>query len=551
MKFAIDRFVNNREGQEMEVSAADIYEQCHGGKPLRADTRFYCPECHERVFWRCRSSSGRLPDVFSHYAKTDSSPECDKRVDGHSDLYIYERTGLPLYLSLKYGDVYSLNIAFPAIGEHLLRIASENNVAIKINDSMDVKVTQSRFFSDETTLIPVAFLPPHEKNYRISISAPTSLIGLRKKWSDYADGFASGGAIFNIQSSGGKKIKRGDSITIGKEYYAVAKDLIPRTWYSKPLYPEIKHRVVGKIALNNTTYNVYVFSVDVSADSSRFETLNTFFYNHFKVWLVEQTATIVPIWPPIIERGDWISFSPRGQVYCSVESGNDSPKVFTYTGSNALDVPVRTDANGNNSVKFNIYSNDPTMVSVDRKYTGREVGIRKATPPVVATGHTVKFFVAATEIIRDEPIDYESISSGISVKSNTKFTLLQKSKKHIYRTVAIDQPSVSIDIPNDTDELIMAYGRTGVGFVPFESVPVTYPQKSTVFDESIIVTQIQSYAKGDMILAPMWIREVISFCSQNQYYKIQQSITASICNGRIKKGLVMYLNQFRRTFING
>ncbi|MBQ2428994.1 MAG: hypothetical protein II264_10950, partial [Ruminococcus sp.] len=163
------------------------------------------------------------------------------------DLYIYERTGLPLYLSLKYGDVSSLNIAFPAIGEHLLRIASENNVVIRINDSMDVRVTQSRFFLDETTLIPVAFLPPYEKNYRIAISAPTSLTGLRKKWSDYADGFASGGAIFNIQSSGGKKIKRGDSITIGKEYYAVAKDLIPRTWYSKPLYPEIKHRVVGKL----------------------------------------------------------------------------------------------------------------------------------------------------------------------------------------------------------------------------------------------------------------------------------------------------------------
>ena len=146
MKCAIDRFVNNREGQEMEVSAADIYEQCYGGKPLRADTRFYCPECHERVFWHCRG--GRLPDFFSHHAKTESSPECDKRVDGRSDLYIYERTGLPLYLSLKYGDVYSLNIAFPAIGEHLLRIASENNVVVRINDSMDVRVTQSRFFSD-------------------------------------------------------------------------------------------------------------------------------------------------------------------------------------------------------------------------------------------------------------------------------------------------------------------------------------------------------------------------------------------------------------------
>jgi 4-hydroxy-tetrahydrodipicolinate reductase len=75
-------------------------------------------------------------------------------------------------------------------------------------------------------------------------------------------------------------------------------------------------------------------------------------------------------------------------VYCSVKSGNDSPKVFTYTGSNAFDIPVKIDANGNNSVKFNIYSNDPTMVSVDRKYTGREVGIRKGTLPVATTGHT-------------------------------------------------------------------------------------------------------------------------------------------------------------------
>lgn len=430
-------------------------------------------------------------------------------------------------------------------------MASENNVVIKINDSTEVRVTQSRFFSDETTLIPVTFLPPYEKNYKIAISAPTSLTGLRKKWSDYADGFASGGAIFNIQSNGGKKIRRSDSITIGKEYYAVAKDLIPRTWYSKPLYPEIKHRVVGKIALNNTTYNVYVFSVEVSADSSRFETLNTFFNDHFKVWLVEQTATIVPIWPPIIERGDWISFSPKGQVYCSVESGNDTPKVFTYRGSDALDVSVKIDSCGNKSVKINVCSSEPVMVSVDRKYTGREVGIRKDTLPDATTGHTVRFFVDETEIVRDASIDYESISSGITIKSNTRFTLLQKSKKHIYRTVAIDQPSVSIDIPNDTDELIMAYGRTGVGFVPFESVHITHPQKITAFDETIIVTQIQSHAKGNMILAPMWIREIIVYCSQNQYYKIQQAITASICNGRIRKGLVMYLNQFRRAFING
>ena len=549
MKFAIDRFVNNREGQEMEVSAADIYEQCNGGKPLRADNRFYCPECNERVFWHCRG--GHLPDFFSHHKRLDSSPECDKRVDGRSDLYIYERTGLPIYLSHKYGEVYALNIAFPAIGEHQLRWAYENNVVLKINDSIDVRVTPSRFFANETTLIPIAFLPPYEKNYKIALTSTASLTTLRKKWSDYADGFASGGAIFNIQSNGGKKIKRGDSITIGKEYYAVAKDLIPRTWYSQPLYPEIKYRVVGKIALNNTTYNVYIFSVDVSTDSGRFETLNTFFHDRFKVWLVEQTASIVPIWPPVIERGDWISFSPKAQVYCSVESGNSSPKVFTYSGRDAFDIPIKIDANENKSVKLNVYSTDPVMVSVDRKYTGREVGIRKGALPIVTTDHTIEFLVDNAAIVRDKPVDYESISSGITVQSNTKFTLLQKSKKHIYRTIAVDQPSVSVDVPNDTDELIMAYGRMGAGFIPIESVPIAYPQKNTIFDEAVIITQIQSHSIGIMVVAPIWIREIISYCSKHEYHAIQQVITSSICNGRIRKGLVIYLNQFRRTFING
>ena len=549
MKFAIDRFVNNREGQEMEVSAEDIYEQCQGGKPLRANTRFYCPECNERVFWHCRG--GQLPDFFSHHKRLDSSPECDKRVDGRSDLYIYERTGLPLYLSHKYGDVYSLSIAFPAIGERLLQRASENNVVIKINDSNDVRVTQSRFFSDETTLIPITFFPPYEKNYKIFISVPASLTSLQKKWSDYAEGFAIGVAIFNIQSNGGKKIKHGDSISIGKEYYAVAKDLIPRTWYSQPLYPEIKHRVVGKIDLNSTTYNVYVFSVDVSTDSRRFEALNTFFYDRFKVWLVEQTATIVPIWPPVIERGDWISFSSKSQIYCSVESSNESPKVFTYTGSDTHPIPVKTDAAGNKSVKFNIYATDPVMTSVDRKYTGREVGIRKGALPVVTEDHAIKFLVYDAEIIRDEPVNYESISSGITVKSNSKFTLLQKSKKHIYRTISIDQPTVSIDITDDIDELVMAYEYTGVGLIPFESVPIVHTPKNTALNEAIIIAKIQLHSKGAMIVAPIWIRDILSYCSKHNYYKIRQAITSSIYNGCIRKGLVIYLNQFRRTLING
>ena len=126
MKYAIDRFVNNREGKEIEVSASDIYEQYRGGYIPRKHDRFFCSECQEKVFWRCRG--GQQPDVFYHQKKTDFSPECDKRVDGNSDLYIYERTGLPIYITHKYGDVYDLNIAFPALGEQRLQQAFNNKL---------------------------------------------------------------------------------------------------------------------------------------------------------------------------------------------------------------------------------------------------------------------------------------------------------------------------------------------------------------------------------------------------------------------------------------
>lgn len=89
MQSAIDRY---KLGTEAEVCASDFY----GHYIPRRDSRFYCPECGEPVFWRSRG--GSQPDKFCHYTKTSSSPECDKRVDGHSGLNLYQRVGLSVYL---------------------------------------------------------------------------------------------------------------------------------------------------------------------------------------------------------------------------------------------------------------------------------------------------------------------------------------------------------------------------------------------------------------------------------------------------------------------
>ena len=273
MKDAIDRFVNNREGREIEVSAEDIYEEYRGGYIPRKHERFFCPECQEKVFWRCRG--GQQPDVFYHQKKTDISPECDKRVDGNSDLHIYERTGLPIYLKHNFGNTYTLNLAFPALGEQKLHQAFSSKLSISISNKLRFPITPSRFYADETTLIPIDFVPYYGKNFEIEIIGVGASI-IQKKWSDYADGFCSDGAIFSIHNDYGKKIKRGHSITIGKDYYLVSKDF-------RPLYPEIHSRKIGRIRLNDTDYYVYIFNVDISVESAQFSNINNYFYKRFRV----------------------------------------------------------------------------------------------------------------------------------------------------------------------------------------------------------------------------------------------------------------------------
>ena len=124
MKYAIDRYGVSL---EKEVRADIFYNKYISQK----SSRFFCPECGEPVFWSSRG--GVLPDRFSHYKKTENTPECDRRVDGRSGLNLYERVGLPVYLTAKASNQFCLNIGFPAINGQLLSEAARQGMKVCIS----------------------------------------------------------------------------------------------------------------------------------------------------------------------------------------------------------------------------------------------------------------------------------------------------------------------------------------------------------------------------------------------------------------------------------
>lgn len=361
MKYAIDRYGI---GNEIEVNADDFDNQHY--IPQRR-TRFYCPECNEIVFFRAKG--GSHPNQFYHKEKTDRTPECDKRVDGRSNLTISQRVGLPLFITQISTGNFQLNIGFPAISAKTLDNAAQFDCTVKISSYQQcrtVKVNQTNFLSDNTTLIPIDFIPLYGRNYSISVVGKAQFFDLQRKWSNYADGFESNGAIFSYSETGGKKIRRGDSISTNRYYYAVIRnDFL--------YHPNISQTVIGKAIINKTAFKIIKFMIDVSVDNAReFTHISSYMKSSFGVWLLECPPELIPVWPPVVQQDYMIPVKNYSKVVCAVSSGNDKPNVYSYFGNAVYRKEVKTISKGIHTVELSL-GLYPTILSVDRKYAGREI----------------------------------------------------------------------------------------------------------------------------------------------------------------------------------
>ncbi len=523
MKYAIDRFIT---GLEKEVCADDFY-----GKYIpRKSNRFYCPECGLQVYWV--SKGGNQPNKFKHPPRTETSPECDKRVDGRSDLYLYERVGLPVYLTRPSENSFQLAISFPAVGSKMLASGAAQNARVIIRGngtSRTVSINTNNFYPDSATLVPVNFLPSDNSVFKIEVS-PGSMYS--RKWSNYAEGFTSTGAIFTYDEAGGKKVHRDDSISPGRQYYVVARQ------FPCP-FNEIQYNAVGTLKLQNCNYQVYCMTVNVSLQNERrYSQISDFFRYRFGVGLLETAPEIIPLWPPVIER-DVLIPAKDSRIYCAITSGNDDPSVYSYVGNQVLSIPVQKDRNGEKHIFVKAGAID-TVLSVDRKYVGREIVFREKTLAYNTAIYDFGIRSHHGKAVLPGEMIHDDLSDGGILSSNSKFDLLLGSTDHNFLRIPVRANETLL--PSISNLKILLVSVEG-GVLYSQSVinPVLVNQ-----EEYVDIQNLVQQFRGEYIPVPRWVCTLLNDLSRKGLTSVAQAITGHISNGKLPTGAIKALQAILR-----
>jgi len=534
MRYAVDRYIL---GCEQEVTAESFLQYSH--IPERKN-RFFCPECGETVFFRAKGSG-----EFYHQPRKDITPECDKRVDGHSGLSLHERTGLPLYLVLDAGEWYCLGISFPPLGEQTLDVAARHKVNVRIvahGQECKFGVSSLLFLANQSTLLPVDFLPPAGENYTVELQNAGDIAGIRQKWANYADGFEAAGALFQYGEESGRKIHRGDGISPGKKYY-----LVTERSYTPP-YPEICSERIGFIRLKDGELTVSRLTVNVSTrNADQYSSINSYLRSEFGIWLLKTAPELTTLWPPTVLQQDAQvpAASAVRKIYCSVSSGNDTPNVYYFYPGNSVSQL--------NVVKNSVilpFDGSEIAASVDRKYVGREVFYRNRR--TLRSAHAFSYEVTL-EDGSGHPLDWKTLTQASfatvrSIKANAKMELWIGCKGNIYQHVTIRENITQMPALEYPEEVYLVV-RENNDYSIFCSCCAKRTEGAVQLDEACALTTLKRHRYGPLVPAPVWVAWLVRDCGKQGNITLARFICDEVNGGKIRLGLLKALFSMKKIMI--
>ena len=325
------------------------------------------------------------------------------------------------------------------------------------------------------------------------------------------------GAIFSYSETGGKKVRRGDSISTNRYYYAVVKnDFL--------YHSNISQAAIGKIIINKTAFKIIKFMIDVSVDNTKdFTHISSYMKSNFGVWLLECPPELIPVWPPVVQQDYMIPIKNDSNVVCIVSSGNAEPIVFSYSGNAVYKKEVKTVSKGVHTVELSLGSY-PTILSVDRKYAGREVAFIAKALDRSSYSYNFSFINSAGEENELTKICENEVAKGFLLNSNSKFDLYLGTSEMVYKHFSVREHQTSISENQGITEISLLIGSNVYECIKFIK-DVALDADMNIFSQTIIAS-----AKGSLMPTPVWVNHILQYLKKNQYEQLYQAIIRTMIN---------------------
>ena len=303
-------------GKEILVSARGVQSEFRGIPPR--GIRYICPLCRQPLFPAAMSLGGKQSPHFRHERNNERARKCELYASSFGYFSTYQRIPMPMFIkkSRAREESYDIEGGFRRLSESVLAELEHEGASLEMGQKR-YKITAQRFKEGLTKL-------PFERaslKWGSSVRLINSSLDLDQTWGRPED--AKRAMIFTRDdcSNRGKRVKMGDPLVFGSDYYLVA----PKCETSAIMEAFPESRRVGSAGSCMPFPSLEVFEITLVKESSAWTKAQVFLEDcDFKVAEVGETPQL--IWPPsLASEGDLLPLF------------NDSPCLFKASAQSAAD----------------------------------------------------------------------------------------------------------------------------------------------------------------------------------------------------------------------
>ena len=270
--------------------------------------------------------------------------------------------------------------------------------------------------------------------------------------------------------------------------------------------------------------------------------LYTSISNHLKqcfgVWLLETVPELIPLWPPVTDQDVSVPVADCGSVICAVSSGNSTPRVFHYERNRAITVPIKRDESENNMVELPLYHQQATIVSVDRKYVGREAVFFKRPIDYNGCGYDISLLSNNGNLISENDLISKTHRKNAIVQTNAKFELYLKTRDFVIKHLSVRETQIRFPDCDHLQEIIFTVKQ---GILKKIALQNSRPTEHLLTPQTPVINTIKP---SDYVPIPRWVGYLLSEWKKNGDIKTVQEVSSFFNQGKMPYQLLIELMNY-------